>query len=1645
MVCGSVVVMPETTALDAFSPATREWFRGAFVSPTAVQEASWREIADGHHTLVVAPTGSGKTLSAFLWAIDQLAAERGTESEQAKAERRTRVVYLSPLKALGVDVERNLHSPLVGITQTARRLGSVAPDIRVGVRSGDTSPTERRQQLRNPPDILITTPESLYLMLTSQARKTLTGVTTVIIDEVHAVASSKRGAHMALTLERLDALLDKPAQRIGLSATVRPLDEMSRFLAGNAPVKVVAPPSTKTFKLEVRVPVEDLSDIGMTRAGAATPTSADASGAIADADPFADFEAGAAAGSLRDPAADAEASGSVWPHIEEAIADLVESHRSTIVFVNSRRLAERLTARLNEIADERASADAPAADTTEAADPYSAAAPGVRWSSGENSASPKAAPQRPPAVSMGQAGQSSGAPLSFARAHHGSVSKESRAEVENALKSGTLRCVVATSSLELGIDMGDVDLVVQVESPPSVASGLQRVGRAGHQVGETSEGTIFPKHRADVLHSSVLASRMVTGQIERMRVLANPLDVLAQQTIAAAAIEDLDVEEWFDLVRRSAPFASLSRPLFEATLDLLSGKYPSDQFSELRPRLVWDRDQGTLTGRPGAARLAVTSGGTIPDRGLFGVFLAGSEDADAQRGPRRVGELDEEMVYESRVGDIFALGATSWRIAEITFDRVLVTPAYGQPGRLPFWVGDALGRPSELGQAIGAITREIAAKGQVPEALAALMDDNAVQNAVAYVREQQDATGQVPSDHTLIVERTRDELGDWRIILHSPYGSPVHSPWGLIVAARIRDRYGLDGGVVASDDGIIVRIPEGDAEPPGAELFALEADEIEQIVAREVGGSALFASRFREAAARALLLPRLNPGKRSPLWQQRQKAAQLLDVAKQYPTFPIILEAVREVLHDVYDLDALVDLAKRVAGREVRLVDVTTEQASPFARTLLFGYVGAFMYEGDSPLAERRAAALALDTSLLADLLGRVELRELLDAKVISRLEAELQRTAPDRLARDAEGVADLLRVLGPLSVDEIAERLRGEDLGTDGGADGHADGDGDGDEPTDEHVPTATASVAEEHVSALVTAKRALRVRIAGVDRIAAIEDASRLRDALGVALPIGVPVAFIDPVDDPVGDLVSRYARSHGPFSVAEVAERYGTGQAVVREALTRLELARRVVEGEFRPDREGSEWVDETVLKRLRARSLAALRSEIEPVEHSAFARFLPAWQHVGGELRGIDGLITVIDQLAGVPVPASALESLILPARVRDYHPSMLDELTTAGEVLWRGHGAIGSSDGWISLHLADTAHLTLPDQPEGEPDARGRHILDALAGSGPGFFPQLSRHVRLMLEPESTSDRELSDALWALVWQGRVTNDTLSPLRALISGGPGSASTSAHRAPSRAARGRLYRGRVAMAPSDSAGSPTASAFASQRPAPSQPHTSGRWTLGLQGVSDATERGLAIGDLLLDRYGIVTRGSVMAEEVLGGFALVYRVLARFEESGKARRGYFIEKLGAAQFSTVGAVDRLRGFTQEFDAEKQFETLTLAATDPANPYGAALAWPSDEDSQTKHRPGRKAGGLVTMVDGALALYVERGGKTLLTFTDSDDVLRAAARSLADTVRRARIPNLVIERVDGTFVLETPLASMLQEGGFSLTTRGLRMRPGQ
>ena len=1558
------VVAPHA-ALERFSEPTRTWFAAAFAVPTPAQAGAWEAIGAGRHALVVAPTGSGKTLSAFLWSIDRLL----TDPPPSDKQQRCRVLYVSPLKALAVDVERNLRAPLTGIRHTAARLGTELPEVRVGVRSGDTSAADRRKMVTAPPDVMITTPESLFLMLTSQAREALRGVQTVIVDEVHAVAGTKRGAHLGVSLERLDALLDRPAQRIGLSATVRPVEEVARYLGGTAPVEVVSPPSEKRWDLSVVVPVEDMTSPG---------------GAFDD-DPGADD----------DPGGGAERVSSIWPHVEERVVDLIEQHSSTIVFANSRRLSERLTARLNEIAAERA---------------------GVEPAPGD----------KVPAQAMGQSGATEGSAPVIAKSHHGSVSKEQRALIEDDLKRGRLPAVVATSSLELGIDMGAVDLVVQIESPPSVASALQRVGRAGHQVGEVSRGVLFPKHRGDLAQTAVAVERMRSGAIESLRVPTNPLDVLAQQVVAATALEPWGVDELYELFKRSASFAGLPRSAYDGVLDLLAGRYPSDEFAELRPRIVWDRVTGELTGRPGAQRLAVTSGGTIPDRGLFGVFLVGGE------GPgRRVGELDEEMVYESRVGDVFALGATSWRIEDITHDRVLVTPAPGIPGRLPFWKGDGLGRPAELGEAVGAFTREL---GAMPRAKAEArarengLDEYAAGNLVTYLHEQLEATNVLPTDTTLLVERFRDELGDWRLVLHSPYGTPVHAPWALAINARLRERYGVDGQAVASDDGIVIRIPDTDAEPPGAEVVVFEPDEIDDLVTQEVGGSALFASRFRECAARALLLPRRDPGRRSPLWQQRQRSAALLEVASRYPSFPIVLEAVREVLQDVYDLPSLIGLMRRVDRREVQVADVTTHAPSPYARSLLFGYVAQFVYEGDSPIAERRAAALSLDQGLLAELLGRAELRELLDPAVLEEVEAELQRLADDRRARGAEGLADLLRLLGPLSREEVVARS----------------------------VPDADV---DAWAAELVAARRVVEVRMGGTERWCAIEDVGRLRDGLGVPVPPGTPDAFTDPVDDPIGDLVSRHARTHGPFTVDDVATRLGLGTAVVRQTLQRLASQGRVLDGEFRPSGSGTEWCDAEVLRKLRRRSLARLRKEVEPVEPDALGRFLGAWQHVWaaapspggrggragrgrGGLRGVDGVLSAVDQLAGCPVPASALEPLVLAARVRDYETSYLDELTASGEVVWAGHGTLPGSDGWVSLHLADSAELTLPEPQVPEHSEAGQAVLDALAGGGAYFFRQLADAVRAA--GVEATDQALSAALWELVWAGRVSNDTLTPLRALTR--TGTASHRTRRPPPRARMGSPRMGSTTGA---------GARLTTARGGP--PETAGRWAV-LPGTDpDPTRRAKAVAERLLDRHGVVTRGAVVSERVPGGFAAVYKVLSAFEDTGRCRRGDFVDGLGAAQFGTAGAVDRLRTFADGAvggepgpgdPSEREPLAIALAATDPANPYGAALAWPARDDAESGHRPGRKAGAMVVLVDGRLVLYVERGGRTLLTWSDEPALLHPATAALAEAVGRGALGRLTVEKADGEQLLgrgDTPLREALTAAGFVSTPRGLRLRTGR
>ncbi len=1568
-------------ALEGFSEPTRVWFEAAFAAPTTAQAGAWTTISAGRNALVVAPTGSGKTLAAFLWALDRLA----TSPPPSEKLRRCRVLYVSPLKALAVDVQRNLRAPLTGIRQAATRRGLPPPDITVGMRTGDTPADERRGFAKRPPDVLVTTPESLFLILTSAARESLRGVETVIVDEVHAVAATKRGAHLALSLERLDHLLARPAQRIGLSATVRPVDEVGAFLAGGRALRVVQPASTKIVDVRVEVPVADMSTLGQLT------------------------------GEVEGSASGAEQRSSIWPAVEERIGRLVEEHRSTIVFSNSRRLAERLTTRLNEQVAEQAA---------------------------------ERADERFPAEAIGQSGVGHGVPDDapqqvVARTHHGSMSREQRTLVEEELKSGRLPCVVATSSLELGIDMGAVDLVVQVEAPPSVASGLQRIGRAGHQVGAASTGVVFPKFRGDLVSCAVVAERMRAGAIESIRYPRNPLDVLAQHVVAMVAMQPWTVTELVGLVRRAAPFAGLPDSALHAVLDMLSGRYPSEDFGELRARIVWDRVTDELRARPGSQRLAVTSGGTIPDRGLFAVVTPGGG---------RVGELDEEMVYESRVGDTFLLGSTSWHVEDITHDRVIVTPAPGQPARMPFWKGDAIGRPLELGRAIGAFVRELSAMDEPAaraRAAAAGLDEWARDNLIAYLTEQREATRHVPDDRTVLVERFRDELGDWRLVVHSPFGAQVNGPWALAIAARMRERRGIEVSALGADDGIVLRLPEafddtGDSVVPTAEDVLLDPEEIEQIVVAEVGGSALFASRFRECAARSLLLPRRDPKRRTPLWQQRQRAAALLSVASRYEQFPVVLEAMRECLQDVYDLAGLRELMADVRARKVRVVEVVTQSPSPFARSLLFGYVGMFLYETDAPLAERRAAALSLDSTLLAELLGTETLRELLDPDVMAEVERSLQRLDPDRHARSAEETADLVRWLGDLTTAEAAAR-----------------------------------GVREEWLTELEETRRVIRVRIAGEQRWLAIEDAGRVRDALGVALPVGVPEAFTEPVADPLADLLARHARTRGPFTAVDAAARFGLGIAVVTGVLDRMVGVGRLVRGELRPMAAGGmaglEYCDADVLRRLRRGSLARLRAEVEPVEPAALGRFLPAWHGIiptstpaaardrsaparaapstqsarpAGRARlraapTADDVLSAVEQLAGAPIPASALESLVLPARLPGYSPALLDELTSAGEVVWTGCGTLPGGDGWLTLAPADVADLLLPDPEPPELTPLHTALLSTLDG-GALFFRQLSDRVSATLlagGADAPDDGAVLSALWDLVWAGLAAGDTLAPVRSLVSG-----RGAAHR-PRRAAPRSRYARLRGVGSSGLGGAGLGASGVARPSMPSRtgpPTAAGRWGLAPARLADPTRRAHGRAEAFLERHGVLTRGALDTERVTGGFAAVYKVLRAMEESGRCRRGYVIEGLGAAQFAVPGAIDRLRAVSRpagEHGDDGGPAAVVLAAADPAQPYGAALRWP-DPLGATKHRPARKAGALAVLVDGSPALYVERGGRSLLSFTEDDEALHAAAAGLARAVHDGWLGSLAVERADGEGALGSRLADVLREAGFRVTPKGLRLR---
>ena len=1543
--------MDTRDALDAFAAPTRAWFAERLGDPTPAQALAWEAISSSKHALVVAPTGSGKTLAAFLWAVDRLLASPGP----ADPRHRCRVLYVSPLKALAADVERNLEVPLREIR--AMPGGESLAELRTGVRTGDSTPTERRRLVRTPPDILITTPESLFLMLTSGARESLRGIETVVVDEVHVLAGSKRGAHLALSLERLDELLPRPAQRVGLSATVRPADRVARFLAGARSgegareVEVVEPPSSKEIVVDVVVPVRDLTQLAVTPGD-------------------------------KQPAEDPGRSPvpSIWPHVDERIVDLVAAHRSTLVFTNARRGAERLAARMNEVWATRRGEQLPAR--------------GEAWA----------------AHVPGQSGTAAGVHEGvIALSHHGSMSRAQRTSVEERLKAGDLPAVVATSSLELGIDIGALDLVVQVGAPPSVASGLQRAGRAGHQVGAVSRTVMFPTHRGDLVACAVAARRMRRGELESQAELRNPLDVLAQQVVAMVALEDWTVAELAAVVRRAEPFSAISDAMLASVLDMLAGRYPSESFGELRARILWDRRTDTLSARPGAQRLAVTSGGTIPDRGLFTVVVAGED-----RGGRRVGELDEEMVYESRAGDTITLGSSTWRIEEITGDRVVVTPAPGQPGRLPFWKGDTPGRPAELGEATGAWVRAVDEADRAGDAAAldelfdgSGLDDWARENLLDYVRSQRLATGRVPDDRTIVVESFRDELGDWRVVVHSPFGARVHGPWALVLAERLRERTGIDVAAIVADDGIVLRLPDGEstlggAHPIDLETLFVDPSEVSGLVSELVTGSAHFAARFREAAARALLLPRRRPDRRQPLWQQRLRASQLLDATQEHADFPILLEATRECLQDDFDLEALRSLMREVAARRVSVVEVTTTQPSPFARSLLQAYTAAFLYEGDQPLAERRAAALTLDAQLLAELLGddAGALAELLDPRELERVEDELARRTPELAVRDLEGLADLVRSHGPFD------------------------------------AATAAASVREDRREALETwlgeleaAGRVLRAeRPGGVELWFAVEDAGLVRDALGLPIPSEVPEAFLGAVPDPLGTLVARFARSHGPFTAAEVCERFGLAPAVARSTLERLVAARTLVTGRLRPEELRShpgteDFCDPEVLRLLRRRSLAALRAEVEPVDATALARFLPSWQGVG-RLRGVEGTLEAVAGLAGALVPAGSLESLVLPARVVDFVPAMLDELVATGEVTWRGLGRLAGQDGLVSLALAGEVDpfAIARGAPETGDGTETERELDALVlealEPGAAFLPALLE--RTGLEGRAP---ELVEALWRAVWRGQVTNDSLAPLRSWLGG-----SSTPTRAPS-PGRPRALRRPASL------GRPP-------RPFAASGAGAGRWSLVEQEALEEAALAEELASRLLARHGVLTRAVLPSEGLSGRFGSLYRTLASMELAGGALRGYFVEHLGGTQFALTEAVEELRRC-----AESSTGALVLAASDPANPYGAALAWPSPLESEVSQRPGRKAGAVVVLVEGELVLFVERGGRTLLSFSEEARLLDPAASALAEAVRAGRLGSFTVRRGDGTAMTAReartgPLGGALVRAGFVPTPQGLRLR---
>jgi ATP-dependent Lhr-like helicase len=1486
--------------LASFHPAVSGWFRDQFGAPSPPQALGWPSISAGKHTLILAPTGSGKTLAAFLWCLNHIIVEPG-EGVQ--------VLYVSPLKALNYDVEKNLDLPLSGIAAKAAELGLEIPDIRKAVRTGDTSSSDRGSMLRRPPQVLITTPESLYLLLTSQrARRMLAGVRYLIVDEIHAVAGTKRGVHLAVSIERLEHLVMSqesgasqgengargarlPASsfvRIGLSATQRPLSEIASFLGGaGREVNIVDAGQRKELDLSVVSPVETFKDLP-----------------------------------------DHSAWNGVYQRLLEYIRRGVDGRpppKTTLVFVNNRGVAERVTANLNELAGEE-----------------------------------------------------------IARTHHGSLSKERRLEAEEALKRGQVPAIVATSSLELGIDMGSIDLVVQIGSPKAVSRGLQRIGRAGHRLDEVAVGRVLPVFRSDVLEATVTAREMRQARVEETRVPRNCLDVLAQQVCAMSAEGEWSGAGMFDVVRRAYPYQELTRAAFDSVLEMLSGRYPSHEFGELRPRIAWDRQNDKIRARDGSRMLAIINGGTIPDRGYYGVYLADSM--------LKLGELDEEMVFESRVGQTFTLGNANWRIEAIGHDRVLVTPAPPGPAQLPFWHGEGPGRPFELGQTVGEVLAEAESRlADAPRALPAWLeaefgiDKPSAANLAEFLAEQRDALGALPNRKRIIIERFEDELGEPRVVVHSPFGERVNGALAFALSARIRESTGMTVEQLYTDDGIVFRFP-AEAKPPAGLLRQVSSANVDDLVVQEIGGSAMFGTVFRQNAARALLLPRQSPNRRTPLWLQRIKAADLLQVARKYESFPIVIETYRECLQEVLDVVHLRQVLEEIEAGQIEVLQVETPFASPFAAEMLFGFVMAFMYGTDAPRAERKSNLLSINRDLLAEVLDAQAMRELLEPAAIVQLEGRLQRTLPGWKAESSDELMEIFLRLVDLSEAEVAERYEGE----------------------------ASAALAELLRSGQVVPAPSAERRPStaeppepGVEeRFVAAEYASWFRAAREPSTQL----------TEPRSRLVRTYAANHGPFAAVALERRYGFDPL---PALKALQQQRVVARGAFTPGGSGEEWCLVENLRQLHRQSLAILREQIEPREPAQFAAFLADWQGVSlqPQRSGVAPLRKVMEQLQGVALPMEVWEPDILHRRLAGYQPSWLDQLCASGELVWLGSTSPGGGKGKIAFYFRDEMELLLPS--EGPPRSLSPNALrvrEWLRSRGASFMQDIAQGTQLGLP-------HVYDALWELVWAGEATNDTFDPVRS-------------PRRPRRSEQEAEAGSREVGRPIPGSRFPAAGfrrwSYRRDFRRPGLPASQGRWSLFTPGgAASAEEQAEAYARQLLARYGVVAREMAFAEDGPAPWAAVYRVLKRLEALGQVRRGYFVKGLSGAQFALPDAIERLRQARTE-------GLLLLNATDPANPYGALL--PLDPD----RRVTRLATNYVAFEGGRPALAIEGLGRDLRPLSHrAEEALQLLPRLLDAPARVRRLRKLEVETWAGERISSSSIRRILEGLGFDAEPQVMRLRP--